>query len=142
MRNFLIVLSCLFFALGSAQTASETANPFAVEKVPVYPGCELGNNNETLKKCMMSKIYEHISQNFDISISGTMGLKGRQRIGVKFTIDKKGYITDLQIEGPHTRLIDEARKVMMTLPRMVPGEQRGEPVDIMYALPIVFDIEG
>jgi len=132
----------LFCIIGSAQNPSDTEMGFAViEKVPVYPGCEMLESNEDLKNCMFRKISEHIGENIDLSFAGELGLEGRQRIEVLFTIDKHGNITDIEAQGAHPRLEKEANKVMMSLPRMTPGEQKGKPVGILYSLPIVFDVE-
>lgn len=114
---------------------------FAVEKVPVYPGCEMMESNEDLKNCMFRKISEHIGENIDLSFAGELKLEGRQRIEVLFTIDTHGNITDIEAKGAHLRLEEEAIRVMMSLPRMIPGEQKRKPVAILYSLPIVFDVE-
>lgn len=141
MRYFLCVFIVLFFVSGFAQTPSDVEKEFAIEKVPVYPGCEIMKTNEDLKNCMFRKISEYIAENFNLNSAGKLKLKGRQRIEVLFTIDKRGRITDIEAKGPHLRLEKEAKRVLMSLPRMTPGEQKGIPVDILYALPIVFDME-
>ena len=48
MKHALFFLLSLFFVIGSAQNTSDSRNPFAIEKVPVYPGCEMGNSNDVL----------------------------------------------------------------------------------------------
>ncbi len=141
MKYSLFLLIGLFFVLGYSQNPSDPYDEFEIEKVPVYPGCETLNDNEGLKKCMFRKISEHIGQNFDLSFAGKLGLKGQQKIEVMFTINKMGRVTNIQAKGPHRSLEKEAQRVMKTVPRMIPGEQHGEPVGILYSLPIVFEIE-
>ena len=62
--------------------------PFAViENVPIYPGCESGNN-EAKKKCMSEKIAQFVNKKFNTDLASDLGLSGRQRINVIFKIDK------------------------------------------------------
>ena len=120
--------------------SNEKNSAFEVEKVPVYPGCS-GENNEELKRCMMSKIMEYIGSNFNTDIPSGFDLTGRQRINVMFVIDSTGKVVEITAEGPHSLLELEAIRVMESLPQMEAGEQEGKKVSIQYALPIVFDIE-
>ena len=58
--------------------------PFAViENVPVFPGCERGNN-EKKRKCMSDKIAKFVQRKFNTDLAGDLGLTGRQRIAVIF----------------------------------------------------------
>src|SRR5690606_40080194 len=64
--------------------------PFSViENVPVFPGCEKGNNQEK-KDCMSKKIYDFVNKKFNTDLASDLGLSGRQRINVIFKIDKTG----------------------------------------------------
>lgn len=115
--------------------------PFAViENVPVYPGCEKGNN-AAKKKCMSDKITKFVQKNFNTDLAGDLGLSGRQRISVIFKIDKNGNITGVRSRAPHPRLEQEAARVINKLPKMKPGRQRGKPVIVPYSLPIVFQVQ-
>lgn len=111
-----------------------------IEKVPVYPGCELEINNKSLKDCMSKKVAEHINQRFNINLANSMNLQGIQRILVQFKIDHLGFVTDVRARGPNPRLEEEVRLIVMSLPKMIPGEQRGKPVGVLYSLPIVFKV--
>lgn len=141
MKYYLLFFVGLLIMEVSAQNPSNSEDFIVIEKVPIYPGCEGLEDNESLKKCMFRNIYEHISENFDISFAGELGLVGKQRIEVSFTINKRGYITDIKAKGPHPRLEEEALRIMQSFPQMIPGEQKGEPVGVMYLLPIVFEVE-
>lgn len=141
MKNYLLPFICLFMIAVSAQNPSDSEDYVVIEKVPIYPGCEGLKDNESLKNCMFRNIYEHINKNFDISFARELGLVGKQRIEVGFTINKNGYITDIKAKGPHPRLEEEAHKIMTSFPIMIPGEQKGEPVGVRYLLPIVFEVE-
>lgn len=116
--------------------------PFAViENVPVYPGCESASNNEARKQCMSEKIEDFVKNTFNTNFASELGLEGRQRIYVKFQINKNGNVVDVHARAPHPKLEEEAVRVVKSLPKMTPGMQRGVPVGVLYALPIVFNVE-
>jgi len=118
--------------------------PFAViENVPIYPGCENAGNNEAKKKCMSEKVMKFVQKKFDNELANDLGLDaGRQRISVQFKIDRKGNVVNVRARAPHPRLEQEAIKVVKALPKMTPGKQRGKAVGVLYALPIVFQVEN
>jgi len=115
--------------------------PFAViENVPVFPGCERGNN-EKKRKCMSEKISKFVQRKFNTDLAGDLGLTGRQRISVIFKIDKSGNVTGVRARAPHPRLEKEAQRVINLLPKMQPGKQRGKAVIVPYSLPIIFQVQ-
>jgi protein TonB len=118
--------------------------PFAViENVPVYPGCESEPNNNAKKKCMSEKIQKFVQRKFNSELANDLGLDpGRQRIAVQFKIDKNGNVTGVRARAPHPRLEQEAVDVVSQLPKMTPGRQRGKAVGVLYALPIVFEVQN
>jgi protein TonB len=115
--------------------------PFAViENVPVFPGCERGNNAKK-RKCMSEKIAKFVQRKFNTELAGDLGLSGRQRISVIFKIDKSGNVTGVRARAPHPRLEKEAQRVINLLPKMLPGKQRGKAVIVPYSLPIIFQVQ-
>ncbi|WP_029035829.1 energy transducer TonB [Salinimicrobium terrae] len=116
--------------------------PFAViEDVPVFPGCENERNNEARKNCMSEKIQDFVNRKFDTGLGSDLGLSGINRIYVQFRIEKNGNITVLGARAPHPRLQQEAERVVNLLPKMQPGKQRGQPVGVLYSLPITFKVQ-
>jgi len=115
--------------------------PFAViENVPVFPGCERGNNAKK-RKCMSEKIAKFVQRKFNTELAGDLGLSGRQRISVIFKIDKSGNVIGVRARAPHPRLEKEAQRVINLLPKMQPGKQRGKAVIVPYSLPIIFQVQ-
>ena len=112
----------------------------SVENVPIYPGCEKGNN-EKRRKCMSEKISKLVQKNFNTELASDLGLSGRQRISVIFKIDKSGNVTGVRSRAPHPQLEDEAIRVINLLPKMKPGMQLGKAVIVPYALPIIFEVK-
>ncbi len=112
---------------------------FVIEKVPTFPGCT--GNRDALRACMQSKIQEHVAKNFNANLAQDLGLTpGKKRIFVMFVINKNGDISNVQSRAPHKSLQKEAERVIKSLPKMKPGEQRGRPVGVKYSLPIVFEV--
>ncbi|MGK0252769.1 MAG: protein TonB [Mariniflexile sp.] len=115
--------------------------PFSViENVPVFPGCE-GGNNDAKKKCMSDKISDFVNKKFNTDLASELGLSGRQRINVIFKIDKTGNIVGIRARAPHPGLEKEASRVIGLLPKMQPGKQRGKAVTVPYSLPIIFQVQ-
>ncbi len=116
--------------------------PFAViENVPIYPGCEKKKGNAEKKKCMSEKIQKFVQKKFNTDLAGDLGLEGRQRISVQFKIDRNGNVVNVRARAPHPKLQQEAINVVKSLPKMIPGKQRGKSVGVLYSLPILFQVE-
>ena len=115
--------------------------PFTIlEDAPVFPGCE--GTKEEKKACFTEEVRRFVGKKFNSDLASTLGLSpGIQRISVLFKIDKNGDIVDVQARAPHIKLKEEAIRVINSLPKMEPGKQRGVPVNVKYAIPIVFKIE-
>ncbi len=115
--------------------------PFSViENVPVFPGCEKGDNNRK-RRCMSEKIQKFVNRKFNTDLASDLGLTGRQRINVIFKINKQGDVVGVQARAPHPGLEKEAARVIKLLPKMKPGKQRGKPVNVPYSLPIIFQVQ-
>lgn len=119
----------------------ETYPFILIEDAPIFPGCENLNNNEERKDCMSEKITHFINKEFNTEIGNQLGLTGINRINVMFKIDTNGDIVDVQTRAPHPKLEQEAQRVIKALPKMMPGKQRGNPVNVQYSLPIVFKVQ-
>ncbi len=116
--------------------------PFAViEEVPIYPGCEDLKDKASKKKCLSDNVMKYLQQCFNTELASELGLEGRQRIAVQFKIDKNGNVADVRARAPHPMLEAEAVRVIASLPKMIPGMQRGKPVGVLYSLPILFKVE-
>jgi protein TonB len=113
--------------------------PFAlIQQVPIFPGCE---NAKDQKACMNEKINKFVNKKFDTGLGNELGLSGRNRVSVQFKIDRNGDIVNVRARGPHPRLEQEAIRVIKALPKMIPGEQRGQKVGVLYGLPINFVVQ-
>ena len=91
------------------------------------------------KDYLSEEMSKFITKNFNTSIC--LELKGRQKIQTQFKIDKKGNITDINVKAPHKKLEEEAIRVLNLLPQFIPATQRNKPIDVVYTIPIVFQVE-
>jgi bla regulator protein BlaR1 len=113
--------------------------PFSIiDESPTFPACS--GDSETLKDCLNKGIREHVNENFNSKVADNSGLSGRQKIYVKFQITKKGTVEIDKIKAPSAKLEEEARRVVNSLPKMIPGEHNGKAVNVTFMLPIMFDV--
>jgi bla regulator protein BlaR1 len=112
--------------------------PFAIiEEVPHFEDCT-GTQTE-IKKCTQEKITQFVNKNFNTGIA--KDYKGKHKISVQFKIDKNGNVVGVQSKAKSIELQNEAARVINKLPKMIPGKQRGEEVGVIYALPIIFEVQ-
>lgn len=115
--------------------------PFAViDEAPVYPGCENSTSNEERKKCLSESIDQLVKENFNTKVVDGKGLTGRIRVVVQFRIDKDGNIVDLVARAPDSALVTEVKRVIGLIPKVEPGKHEGQVANVLYSLPIVFEI--
>lgn len=111
--------------------------PFAMlEEVAHFEDC-IGTQTE-IKKCTQDKITQFVSKNFNTEIA--QDLPGLHKIAVQFKIDKNGNVVDVKSKAKNNQLQNEAVRVINKLPKMIPGKQKGKEVGVIYALPIIFEI--
>jgi len=121
--------------------STESNEKEAVEVKKIVEVSYKGSKAE-LKDCLQDKISKHVNSKFNSDLASELGLTpGIKKIFVMFKIDKTGSITDIQARAPHKRLEAEAIRVVQSLPKMIPGKQRGRPVGVKYSLPIAFKVE-
>ena len=89
---------------------------------------------------MSKQIRQFVGENFNTKLANKLEFTGKQRISVQFTINKDGYVADARARAAHPDLETEALRVVSKLPKMIPGEKDGKPVGVIYALPILFEI--
>ena len=113
--------------------------PFAkVDKAPSLPQCETLLSAEEQRKCVANVVSKSVQKSFNADLPSKIGLKGKQRIISKFTINSEGNIVDIIVKAPHPDLEAETIRAIKLLPKFIPGEHEGEKVSVSYALPIVF----
>jgi len=112
---------------------------YIIEEPPKFPEADSLSRSqarEDFDRRMRLLFEEHFNYPED-----NLGLKkGPHRIFIHFTVDTKGYLTDIQIKAPHPVLTKEIERVLKKLPVLIPGRQRGKVVKTRYALPIRYNV--
>lgn len=139
-KSFLIVM--FFCSLMTFSQEESIDVPFAIlEEIPQFPNCkDMAYENE--KNCFMQEMNNHIKSNFRYP---TLALKKniQGRITVMFVINSKGYVSNIKAHVPEgcEILAKEAIRIIKLLPKFKPGMQKGKPVGVSYAQPIMFKLQ-
>ena len=100
-----------------------------VEEMPIFPG-----GQEEMFKFLMSNIRypaEAISKN----VQG--------RVIVRFVVDKDGSVIAPEVvRSVDPDLDKEAVRVILSMPKWMPGKQNGKPVAVYFSVPIMFRLNG
>lgn len=113
-----------------AEVAVEDENTVftVVEKQPEFPG-----GPEKLNRYLSEKL-QYPAEARENSISGT--------VFIQFVIDKTGTVANAKIlRGIGYGCDEEALRVIKAMPRWKPAEQRGKPVNVLFNLPVKFNLE-
>ena len=100
-----------------------------VEETPEYPGG---------MTAMMNFIMENIKYPEDAKKAGKDG-----RVICSLIIDKDGKVTETHVvKSSGTQCLDdEAVRIINLMPNWKPGKDKGEPVSVLYTIPIVFKLK-
>lgn len=99
-----------------------------VEKMPEFPG---GTS------ALMSYLAKSIKYPVIAQENGIQG-----RVSCSFVINKDGTIVDAEVlRGVDPSLDKEALRVINTMPKWTPGQQRGKPVRVKYTVPVTFRLQ-
>lgn len=137
MNKKRIIMLSLVAILGvTTITAQKTVVSKKNPMEPVLETCEqlpqLGTDNAELIKFLIENL-QYPQDAIKNKIQG--------RVLVQFIVDKEGNINDPSIlQGVYPSLDAEALRVVKLMPRWTPGYQDGQPVNVQYALPIVFKL--
>lgn len=98
-----------------------------VEDSPTFPGGE-------------GEMMRYISNNIEYpQMEKENGIEGQ--VVVNFVVNEDGSISNIKIlKGITKGLNEEAKRVIKTMPKWEPGEQRGKPVKVRVNLPIRFSL--
>lgn len=104
--------------------------PFeVVEQAPSFPG-GLSELNKFLRDNIRYPV-----------IAQENGIQGR--VIIKFVVSRTGEISDIQVvRGVDPSLDREAVRVVQSMPKWIPGRQRGQAVPVYFTLPVVFRLQN
>lgn len=100
-----------------------------VEQMPTYPGGAAE---------LMKYISEHLKYPVVAQENGTQG-----RVICQFVVGRDGRVRDVTLLRSLDPYCDkEAIRVIMSLPKWIPGKQNGKAVAVKYTVPIVFKLQS
>lgn len=112
-----------------------------VEDIPTFKSCDKDGNKEAELKCFNTKMVNHIQNNFSYpKLALQNNISGK--IWVSFVINDEGEVKNIEMKGPKNSYIlkTEAKRLVSTLPKFVPGSHNGKAVNVKYTLPVNFTL--
>ncbi len=114
----------------SATTADAEPDNDAIcivaEQMPEFPGGQ-------------QALFKYLSENVKYpAVAQKNGIQGR--VICRFVVDKDGSITDIEVlrSSGDASLDNEAVRVIKSMPKWIPGMNKGKPVRVQYSVPINF----
>lgn len=133
----LILMLCLFSAGATfAQEGVNISNKTVTTKEipPVWPGCE---DAAVSKACFKEKLTQHLKTTYSFPKDAN-GNYIRGKAVVSFVINKEGKPVITKVEGPRKELNEEAKRIILAIPQMTPGQIAGKPTEVSYKVPFTF----
>lgn len=110
------------------QTVEEEKVFDMVEQMPQFPG----GPTEMMKYINKNMNYPTIAQE-----NGTQG-----RVTCQFVVGADGRVRDVKVlRGVDPYLDKEAVRVIMSMPKWIPGKQNGKAVSVKYTIPVMFKLQ-
>ena len=99
-----------------------------VEQMPQFPGGQA----EMMQFISKNMKYPTIAQE-----NGTQG-----RVTCQFVVGADGKVRDVKVlRGVDTYLDKEDVRVIMSMPKWIPGKQNGKAVSVKYTIPVMFRLQ-
>lgn len=100
-----------------------------------YPGCPPGD-----RECAEREIKKYIVANFKSSVAHYVDEVGEHRIETEFAFNAHGWVKKPSVQSPHPMVTKEMERVLKSLPRVIPGHNRGIPAETQFNLDLTFNI--
>jgi periplasmic protein TonB len=110
------------------QAAPEEKVFEVVEQMPTFPGGQ-------------DALFEYLQKHIKYpTIAEENGIQGR--VIVTFVVEKDGSITDITVVKSQDPSLDkEAKRVIGTMPKWIPGKQNGSAVRVKFTVPVTFRLQ-
>ncbi|MFK7755759.1 MAG: energy transducer TonB [Flavobacteriales bacterium] len=112
-----------------------------MQRTPYFDSCASPSDRIAESECTYSEIKNFVQRNTIYpEIPREMGVQGT--VWLTFVINKKGEVSEVEVvRSPHSELTEAAIKGLSKLPRMNPGLQRLNPVDVKLQIPVKFILQ-
>lgn len=116
-------------------------NKVIIEEAPVEKPFEVVEQNPSFPGGL-AELNKFLSDNIRYPvIAQENGIQGR--VIIRFVVSKTGEISDVQVmRGVDPSLDKEAVRVVQSMPKWIPGRQRGQAVPVYFTLPVVFRLQN
>lgn len=110
------------------QAANDEPLFIVVEQMPEFPGG---------KEALFRFLNENVKYP---AVAVANGIQGR--VLCQFVVEKDGTITDVVVvkSGGDPSIDKEAVRVLKSMPKWIPGKQKGQPVRVKYTVPVSFKL--
>lgn len=111
-----------------------------VDEIPLFKKC-YSDNVLNKKLCFNKEMSKHFAENFYPERASEDGINGR--IFIQFVIDFEGKVKNIEIKTKKkSKLLEkEIKRVILKLPKFLPGSHKSLPVNTKYNLPINLTLE-
>lgn len=89
------------------------------------------------KACFKQSLAQHIGKNFRFPEGYKPG-SVKEKVIISFVINEKGLPEVINVKGGTKALQEEAKRNIMSIPEMTPGQAGGKPKAIKYTVPFTF----
>lgn len=106
-----------------------------IDQFPIFEQCkDLEKDKTTQRICFQNQLNRHIMNNINMDhVELSNGV-----VKVNFKINKEGMVEILSTSGIHKLQIEEAKRVIMLLPKLIPAQKNGKNVYVTFRYPINF----
>ncbi|MEX0316282.1 MAG: TonB family protein [Allomuricauda sp.] len=136
MNKFLLLSCLLSFQISLAQSKIYKSNE--VDSYPIINSdiCENPKAESCFTLQLMSYVTDNLQYPKEALEKGTTG-----KAYVQFVVDTLGMVSDVRARSSEKSFIEEAIRLISTLPKMVPAQKGGSAVSISHSFPMVFNID-
>lgn len=131
----------------SSSAVNTLPNPIHFDSTDVYTPIDIKPDvvnfpdQEATFKGGVSAMNKFIIYNLDINKMDLLEAKNIL-VHVEFVIDTKGQVTLINIKGEHHKSIErEIKRMILSMPNWIPGENKGRKVNTRMFLPIRIDLQ-
>lgn len=140
-----LIFSTALMGQGSILSNSEKENEVfnVVEEIPRFPGCEEIKTEAKKKSCSDAALLDYIYTNLEHP-EEAVEKKINGNVVMQFMIETDGFVSGIKVVrslgyGCDQAAIDIIESMNSLEEAWRPGHQRGNPVRVLYTLPIKFD---
>ncbi len=105
-----------------------------IENPPLAPGCKE-------KVCTSKYIQMHVERKFKTEFVSEEGISKKIQIAIEFIIDVEGNPINITASGGPEIINQDVIDVIAILPKFKPGMKDGKPINVLYKLPLLFQVE-